>query len=180
MTTKIETTSLNYSTTLDPQKRAQEFYERALALLDESDCEKIGQDMGKAVVYLKEAIELDPTYAGFYIHMGAIQFIQSDPEAAIKTLSNAIQMNPAFSDQHTDRGLAQYLRGLAQVMQGHKQSLEAALLDFEAAVDLGFGAAQNAADIAREILRKIDTHPEESGSLQSTLMETASTHLKTS
>lgn len=117
--------------------------------------------LSQAVQYLSKAIELDPNYPGFYILMGTIDLYCFDRDGAVENASRAIELDPLFSDEYCPAGLAQYVRGLGHCfMRFNKQSWEKALVDFEAAVDLGFEDAKDELEKAKEIIAKFEGDPQ--------------------
>lgn len=182
---KIETTSSSYSTTLNPPARAQEFYEKALEILNPFGCENAIEDpanqtaVDQALVYLNEAIALDPTYPGFYVYKGLIELARSDFDAAIDDLSQAIELNPKFSDKDAPAGLAQFMRGAAyglHQMEFNRAAMEKALADFQASADLGFEEANKVLPVIQFLL----ANHKEMKSAQLQLMQSVTTLLKAS
>ena len=96
---------------------AEEYFERGLALSDDSDEE---------INYYTEAIRLNPQYAIAYYNRGIVRKNKGDLEGAIDDYTEAINSNPQNASAYINRGGALY----------DKDDLDGAIADYNEAIRL--------------------------------------------
>lgn len=106
---------------MSSKELAQDYYQKAMAVGDPE--RGLSQDQFEEInSYLDHAIALDPTYPGFYIARASIigftsvkrmERKEADPDrrTGIDLVSQAIAINPDFTDEHFPIGMAQLIRG---------------------------------------------------------------------
>jgi tetratricopeptide (TPR) repeat protein len=86
--------------------------EQARAQFNEGIRAGLEDDFKKAEVFFSKAIEINPIYAEAFLYRGLSYIEMGDYPKAIRDLTIAIELDPAFSDQaHYFRGVARYWRG---------------------------------------------------------------------
>lgn len=163
---------------LSPRDQAQEHYKKAIALIEEFDGPISPNDPAWAAMLqetkdnLTQAIELDPTYPGYYIVLANVNLFRFDKDAAIENCSKAIELNPDFSDEDCPQGLAYFTRGIAYSFKGTKEAFALALADLEKAANYGFAEAQAFIEQIKIIISAFEMKdPQKTELLQAELME---------
>ncbi|MFN2395125.1 MAG: tetratricopeptide repeat protein [Bacteroidales bacterium] len=83
--------------------------EEARELFNEGIRQGLYDDFDSAFDYFSQAIEKNPIYAEAYLYRGLARIELKEFPAAIRDLTIAIELDPAFSDQaHYFRGVARY------------------------------------------------------------------------
>jgi len=86
--------------------------EQARAEFNEGIRAGLEEDFKKAEDFFSKAIEINPIYAEAFLYRGLSYIELGDYPNAIRDLTIAIELDPAFSDQaHYFRGVARYWRG---------------------------------------------------------------------
>jgi tetratricopeptide (TPR) repeat protein len=142
---------------------ALDHYHRANAILEQfAETYSVGDYFGgplvdQAIQEINDGIQLDPNYPGFYIFLGSIDLGKFDKQGAYNHLSKAIELDPAFSDEYCMPGQAQALRGISQCLFSFKkEDWENGLVDFHAAMDLGFEGIESWVAEAKSVIQQLE------------------------
>jgi tetratricopeptide (TPR) repeat protein len=86
--------------------------EQARAEFNEGIRSGLEEDFKRSEAFFSKAIEINPIYAEAFLYRGLSYIELGDYPNAIRDLTIAIELDPAFSDQaHYFRGVARYWRG---------------------------------------------------------------------
>ncbi len=100
-----------YINLLNAQPPSIQQMEQARAEFNEGIRAGIEEDFIKAKEFFSKAIEINPIYAEAFLYRGLSSIEMGDHSNAIRDLTIAIELDPAFSDQaHYFRGVARYWR----------------------------------------------------------------------
>jgi Tfp pilus assembly protein PilF len=82
-----------------PPSTAEEYYNRGIALFNESKYDEAIKEYTKAIV-------IDPGYTDAYIHRGSVYVIKTQYDLAIDDCSKAITLDPKNAYAYCTRGIA--------------------------------------------------------------------------
>lgn len=138
-------------------KRSIKHYEKAYDVFTEAvekdwDAKWITKEMiDDAMNEIDKAIELNPSYAGFYIFRGALYAGKGKFQKAQDDFSQAIALKPDFSDEHFDKGTVFLARASTKIILSLLDMYGSAIDDIEKAGEYGHEDAEFVASTLQEI-----------------------------